>query len=57
MTIKTKAARVNVGLLSLLVILVGLWLEFEIISSYKIATHLSEFLIGRWVVDGPSIDF
>ena len=57
MTIKTKAARVNVGLLSLLVILVGVWLEFEIVGGDVIATHLSEFLIGRWVVDGPCVDF
>ena len=55
--IKTKAARVNLGLLPFLVILVGLWLEFEIIGSDKVASHLSKFLVSREIVDCPSVDF
>ena len=29
----------------------------KIICCYKIATHLSKFLVGREIVDCPSVDF
>ena len=51
---KTKAARLRWSC-RLFIIRGGL--RLEIVGGDEVATYLSEFLIGREVVDSPGVDF